>query len=72
MEIEKCSRPTKCDFAGCNNLATYCFSTKGLIKRELAFCEDRLKEMYREMSKLQIPKPAEAPFKLKPRIKKEQ
>lgn len=71
MQIEKVSRVTKCDFVGCSNLADYSFSTKGIIKRELAFCEDCLRGMYEEIGRLQVPKAVEAPFKLKSRIKKE-
>lgn len=71
MQIEKCKHPTKCDFVGCKNLADYQFSTKGILKRELAFCESCLQEMYLEISKMQIPKPVEAPFKLPKRLRKE-
>ena len=71
MQIEKCKKQTKCDFIGCNNLADYSFSTKGLIKRELAFCEDCLKGMYQEIAKLQVPKGTNSHFKLRPKIKKE-
>lgn len=71
MQIEKCKRPTKCDFIGCDNLADYSFSTKGLIKRELSFCNECLKGMYQEIGKLQVPKGTNSPFKLNQRLKKE-
>ncbi len=71
MQIEKCNKQTKCDFLGCNNLADYAFSTKGILKRELAFCEECLKGMYDEMSKIITPKGTTSPFKLKSRINKE-
>lgn len=71
MQIEKCTRMTKCDFLGCNNLADYAFSTKGVLKRELAFCEDCLKGMYEEIGKLQVPKGTTSHFKTRPRLKKE-
>ena len=72
MQIEKCKHPTKCEFVGCNNLADYQFSTKGFLKRELAFCETCLKEMYVEIDKLQVPKAVESPFKLPKRLKREE
>ncbi len=72
MQIEKCKHPSKCDFAGCNNLADYQLSTKGFLKRELAFCKDCLRDMYVEIAKLQIPKPAQSPFKINKRLKREE
>ena len=71
MEINECKHMTKCDFYGCNNLAKYCFSTKGVVKRDLCFCEDCLKGMYEAIAKLQIPKGIESPFKLKKRMRRE-
>ncbi len=71
MQIEKCKKATKCDFIGCQNLADYSFSTKGIIRKELSFCDDCLKGMYEEIAKLQVPKATNSPFKLKSRIKKE-
>lgn len=71
MQMEKCTRMTKCDFAGCSNLADYCLSTKGVLKRELAFCSKCLKEMYVEIGKMQTPKATQSPFKLRPRLTKE-
>lgn len=71
MQIEKCTRVTKCDFLGCNNLADYCFSTKGVLRRELAFCKDCLKGMYEEIGKIQVPKATNSPFKLRSRIRKD-
>lgn len=70
MEITKCKHIVKCDFSGCNNLAQFSFSTKGLIKRDLCFCEDCLKSMFECFSKMQIPKGIESPFKLNKRLKK--
>ena len=55
MEIKECIHKVKCDFYGCNNLAKYSFSTKGVIKRDLCFCEECLKGMYNEIAKLQKP-----------------
>lgn len=70
MEIFKCKHTVKCDFAGCNNLAEFSFSMKGLIKRDLCFCEECLKSMFECFSKMQIPKGIESPFKLNKRLKK--
>ena len=71
MEIQKCRVKAKCDFYGCNNLASYSFSTKGLIKRDLAFCEDCLNGMYQEIAKMKTPKGTQSPFKLNKRIRRE-
>lgn len=70
MEILECKHFTKCDFYGCNNLAKYCFTTKGLIKRDLCFCEECLKGMYEQIAKLQIPKGTESPFRLNKKTRK--
>ena len=70
MQIEKCLQKTKCDFVGCNNIASYSLSTKGLIKRELCFCEKCLNEMYEEIGKIKIPKGTKSPFKLNERLRR--
>ena len=71
MEINTCKHLTKCDFYGCNNKAKYSFSTKGIIRRDLSFCEDCLKGMYEATGKLLTPKGTSSPFKLNKRIVKE-
>ena len=68
MEINECKHLTKCDFFGCNNLAKYSFSTKGVIRRNLCFCEDCLKGMYQAIAKMQTPKGIKSPFKLNKRL----
>ena len=70
MEILECKHLTKCDFYGCKNLAKYCFTTKGIIKRDLCFCEDCLNGMYKEIAKMQIPKGIESPFRLNKKTRK--
>lgn len=70
MEIRECKHFVKCDFFGCNNVAKYSFSTKGIIKRDLCFCEECLKGMYEAIAKLQIPKAIESPFRLNKKTKK--
>lgn len=68
MKMEICKHPLKCDFVGCDNLAKYSFSTKGLFRRELVFCEKCMLEMFECFSKVVVPKPIQAPFK---KVKKE-
>ncbi len=72
MEITKCTHKVKCDFYGCNNLAEYSFSIKGLIKRDLCFCQDCLKGMFEALSQLQVPKGRQSPFKLNKRLKEDE
>lgn len=72
MEIIKCTHMQKCDFYGCTNLACYSFSTKGLIKRDLCFCEDCLRGMYECIGKTIIPKGTTSPFKLNKRLNKDE
>lgn len=71
MEINECKHLTKCDFYGCNNLAKYSFCTKGIIRRDLSFCEECLKGMHKAMSKILTPKGTTSPFKLNKRLKNE-
>ena len=70
MQIEKCLQKTKCDFVGCNNIATYSLSTKGILKRELCFCEECLTQMYEAIGKTIIPKGTNSPFKQKDRLRR--
>lgn len=72
MEITKCTHKVKCDFYGCNNLAEYSFSTKGLIKRDLCFCQDCLKGMFQALSQSLVPKGRQSPFKLNKRLKEDE
>jgi len=71
MQIEKCTHKTKCDMFGCNNLAEYSFSTKGLLKRELNLCDECLKGISEEYRKLETPKGTTSHFRLKDRIRRE-
>ena len=71
MEINKCVHKAKCDFYGCNNLAEYSFSTKGIIKRDLCFCGECLKGMYAAIAKMQVPKGTTSPFKLNKKLRRE-
>ncbi len=70
MEINQCGYHVKCDFNGCNNIAKYAFSTKGLIKRDLCFCEECLKEMYELLAKMQTPRALKSPFKLNKKLRR--
>lgn len=69
MEINECKHLTKCDFYGCNNKAKYSFTTKGIIRRDLCFCEDCLKGMYEAIAKMQTPKGIKSPFKLNKKLR---
>ena len=69
MEIKECSHFVKCDFYGCNNKAKYSFSTKGIIKRDLCFCEECMRGMYEAIAKTQIPKAVKSPFKLNKKLR---
>ncbi len=71
MELNECKHFTKCDFYGCPNIAKYSFSTKGVIKRDLCFCEECLKGMYECIAKMQVPRGIESPFKLNKRLRRE-
>lgn len=68
MEINECNHVVKCDFYGCNNKAKYSFTTKGIIRRDLCFCEDCLKGMYQAISKIVTPRGTTSPFKLNKRL----
>lgn len=69
MEINECKHLTKCDFYGCNNKAKFSFTTKGIIRRDLCFCEDCLKGMYEAIAKMQTPKGIKSPFKLNKKLR---
>ena len=71
MELKECNHFCKCDFYGCLNKAKYCFSVEGKIKRDLCFCEDCLKGMYKEISKVITPKAIKSPFKLNQKLRRE-
>ncbi len=70
MEIFECQHKVKCDFYGCKNLAKYSFSTKGLIKKDLCFCEDCLNELYKIIGSLQKPRSIKSPFKLNKKLRR--
>lgn len=63
MKVEKCEHKVKCDFGGCRNLASYYLSTRGLFKNEFAFCEDCMRKLFEELSKIFVPKAVESHFK---------
>lgn len=68
MEINECKHLCKCDFYGCNNMAKFSFSTKGVIRRDLSFCEECLKGMHEAISPMITPKGTTSPFKLNKRL----
>jgi hypothetical protein len=71
MEIIECKHLAKCDFYGCNNKAKYSFQVKGVIKRDLCFCEDCLKGIYEAVARMQTPKGIKSPFKLNKKLRKD-
>lgn len=71
MQLNKCTKTTKCDFQGCENTAQYFVNTKGVLKRELAMCSECMQKIYTQIAKLQVPKATQSPFQLKPRLRKE-
>lgn len=70
MQIEKCLQKTKCDFVGCNNIAAYSLSTKGILKRELCFCQECLNAMYEAIGNVIVPKGTKSPFKQNERLRR--
>ena len=69
MKMQICKHQIGCDFYGCKNMAKYSFSTKGFIRRDLSFCDDCMKEMFECFSKRCVPKPVQAPFKVRTKKK---
>lgn len=65
MEISETTQKIKCDVYGCKNLASYTIKTKKMFGSSSHYCADCLKEMYVEIGKHLIPKPAKTPFKTK-------
>lgn len=65
MEIVKTNQKVKCDVYGCKNFATYTLKTKKMFGNSTHYCEECLKEIYEEIGKFLIPKPAKTPFKTK-------
>lgn len=68
MKLEECKHLQKCDFLGCMNLAKYSFSTRGIVRRELSFCEECMLGMAKCINQVLVPKSPKSPFKS---IKKE-
>lgn len=68
MKIEECQVKAKCDFYGCNNMAKYSFSTKGIFKNELVFCQDCLDQMFECLCAMKVPKGRKSPFRLNDRL----
>lgn len=63
MEINLCTQKIKCDTYGCKNLADYTLKFKKLFGTSTHYCKECLTEMYTEIGKQLIPKPATTPFK---------
>ena len=69
MEIAKLSQKTKCDFAGCKNMADVMFLSKNDSRKKMSFCEECLKTMYEVYAKSVTPKAVEAPFKKQKKLR---
>ena len=69
MEIINTNQKIKCDVYGCKNLASYTLKTKKLFGASSHYCTDCLRDMYAQIGKILVPKPAKTPFKTK-KVKK--
>lgn len=56
MEINKTNAKIKCEIAGCKNLANYSVSTCDSSRYNFNLCENCLKELYKQFSKVVTPK----------------
>ena len=69
MIITKITHKTKCDYAGCKNMAEVMISSESDIKKKMCFCQECLKAMYEAYSKDVTPKAVEAPFKKQKKLR---
>lgn len=72
MQIFECKHKTKCDFAGCKNIADFSLVKGGLLRRDICLCKECLNEIYEIVAKTKVPKAIESPFKLNKRLKKDE
>ena len=63
MIINDVTGKTKCDFAGCKNLAEHIIVNQSDDKKRMCFCKECLIAMYECVAKFITPKSIEAPFK---------
>lgn len=69
MILEEVKGKTKCDFAGCKNLADFVVSDASDNKKKMCFCDACLKEIYEIYAKFTVPKSVEAPFKKQKKLR---
>ena len=65
MEIVKTTHKVKCDITGCLNMADFTLKVKKAFFSSSHFCKTCLNEVYNQMGQHLIPKPPQAPFKVK-------
>lgn len=70
MLLSECNHFCKCDFFGCKNRGKYIFSKHGPLKRDLCFCEECVRELHGEISKILTPKALKSPFKLNQKLRR--
>ncbi len=68
MEIYECRHKVKCDFAGCGKVAKYSLVKRGLLRRDINFCDECLSEIARLAGKVKAPRAVKSPFKLNKRL----
>lgn len=56
MQITKANVKIKCDMAGCRNLADYCVVNSDNSRYNFNICEQCLKDLHKEFSKVLTPK----------------
>lgn len=56
MEIKQTKAKIKCEMAGCKNLANYSISSTDNSRYNFNLCEQCLKELYTQFSKVVTPK----------------
>lgn len=56
MEIKKINSKIKCDLLGCKNLATYTVVNEDGTKYNFNLCEQCLKNLHKQFSKILTPK----------------
>ena len=56
MRIEKIAQSVKCDIASCGKTAVYTVHGGAGLARNINLCEQCARELYKELSKLFVPK----------------
>lgn len=69
VQLIKPTFKTKCDVAGCKNLAENIFCDELDTKKKICFCDDCLNLIYSAYSKRVVPKSVESPFKIQKKLR---